>query len=372
MLIVAAIALLAVIVVLGRFCSSAATIDVTVNGRALSLHGAKTLDTAIRESGWPLNPGDFISLDGAVIKRGAGNPFYATVNGEETLDRERVLANGDEVYLTDGKDIVEEYDVKEETVPCGTQVLGLGAICTFEDGVPKIIEHLTGRVSGAEVDRLKQAEEKQTAQWRVPDVGDEKAIALTFDCGPSQEYTGQILDVLAQNEVKATFFCEGKNAEANPSLVQRERDEGHQVASNTYDCEIDENTSGDRVLDEVWKGFDAIDDALGTKRSTRIVRFPKALLTVDMAAAIADQVDAVIGWDLDSGDWTTTNSDVVYDTLLQAEPGDIVVLHDGDYNCSSTAVALRRAIPKLKEQGYSFVTIDELMAYPAKKEGGIS
>ena len=372
LLIVLAVILLIAIVVLGRFCSAAATIEVTVNGNALSLHGAKTLDTAIRESGWPVNPGDFISLDGMVLKRGEGNPFYATVNGEETIDREKPLSNGDEIYLTDGTDIVEDYDSEEEIIPCGTQVLGLGAICTFEEGVPKIVEHLTGRVSGAEVDRLKQAEEKLTAQWRVPDVGGDKVIALTFDCGPSAEYTGQILDVLAENEVKATFFCEGKNVKENPSLVQREREEGHQVASNTFSCTVDANTSAERVLDEVWKGFDAVDDALGAKRSTRIVRFPNALLTVDMTAVIADQVDAVIGWDLDSGDWTTTNSDTVYDVLLQAEPGDIVVMHDGDYNCSSTASALRKALPKLKEQGYSFVTIDELMAYPAKSNDEIS
>ena len=54
--------------------------------------------------------------------------------------------------------------------------------------------------------------------------------------------------------------------------------------------------------------------------------------------------------------------------FMDVEPGDIVVMHDGQYDCSATAAALRRALPKLKERGFSFITIDELMRYPAKEE----
>jgi len=395
-LIVAVVVLTILLVVVGRFCSSAATIDVTVNGAAVSLHGSKTLDKAMRESGWPINPGDLISLDGVVLERGKGNPFYATVNGEETLDRERGLNNGDVIVLADGKDIVEEYDSWEETIPCGALVLGIGAICTFEEGTPKIVEHRVGRISGAEVDHLKQAEERMVAQWHAPDVGDDKVIALTFDFGPSAEYTSQILDVLAENDTKATFFCEGENAKSNPSLVQREQSEGHQVASNTYDRKINEKSSADHVRSEVQMGFQAIDEILASapqsqqanqqdgqiapqgqqaggqsgqpSRAARVVRFPNALLTTDMVPVVADEADAVIGWDLDTADWMGVGADNVYDVLMQAEPGDIVVMHDGEYDCSATATALRRALPELKKRGYSFITIDELMSYPAKSE----
>lgn len=382
-LVITAIVLIVAFVALGRFCSAAATIEVTVNGSALSLHGAKTLETAIRESGLPINPGDLISLDGQVLKRSAGNPFYATVNDEETLDSDRPLNNGDKIYLTDGTDIVEDYDVEEETIPCNAQALGVGALCTYTDyGTPKIIEHLTGRLSGAQVDRVKQSEEKITAQWYTPDVGDDKVIALTFDCGPSSDYTPQILDVLAENDVKATFFCEGKNVEDNPGLVQRAQSEGHQIASNTYDCLINENSSDEHVLEEVKKGFEALEGTLASSAQTeqnkqgtqteqaerkRVVRFPNALLTTSMAKTIVNEVDAIVGWDLDTGDWSAYSADSVSETLLEAEPGNIVVMHDGDYDCSNTVAALRTALPKLKEKGFSFVTIDELMSYPAKE-----
>ena len=255
-------------------------------------------------------------------------PFFATVNGEETTDRNRALSNGDEIYLTDGTDVVEDYDSVEEVVPCGVLVIGVGALCTFEEGTPKIIEHRTGRLSGAEVDRVTQAEEKLIAQWYTPDVGEDKVVALTFDEGPSSDYTAQILDVLARNDAKATFFCKGANVEDFPDMVQRERDEGHQVASNTYDCLISENSSDEHVLEEVRKGFSALDTALQAGQGAsaqqeggsqaaqqsqsadqaeqrRVVRFPNALLTTPMAQTIADEVDAVVGWNVDSGDWLT-------------------------------------------------------------------
>lgn len=364
---VVAVALMAALLLLGRFCSSAATIDVTVNDAPLTLHGAKTLDTAIRESGLPVNPGDFISLKGAVLKRSAGEPFYATVNGEETTDVNRELHAGDVVVLSDGKDIVEDYDAVEEELSYDAVVTGAGAICTFEPGQTGIIEHRTGRVSGDETKVVLQDSKSVYANWRRPDVGDDMAIALTFDEGPS-EYTDQILDVLAENDVQATFFCEGDQVGSHIETVKREWQTYHQVASNTYSRNVNKGTTADTLHQEVDLGFHALSEALDGAEVKRIVRFPDALLTREMAAEIGDEVDAVIGWDLDTGDWLETNSDEVYETLLNVQSGNIVVLRDGGGDCSGAVEALRRALPKLKARGFQFVTIDRLMSYPAKTE----
>ena len=367
LLITAAVVLTVALVVLGRFCSSAATIDVTINDMPYTLHGAKTLDTAIWESGLPVNPGDLISLQGTVLKRSAGEPFYATVNGEETSDANLELHNGDVVFISDGKDTVEDYDAVEEVLPYSASITGAGAICTFEKGEPGIIEHRTGRISGDETNRVVQEAKNATATWRRPDVGDDMAIALTFDEGPS-EYTSDILDVLAENDVQATFFCQGCEAGSHIEVVKREWDTYHQVASNTYDRNVNAGTTADDVLEEVRLGLRAISEALGGAEVKRIVRFPDALLTRDMAATIAEEVDAVIGWDLDTGDWLETNSEEIYQTLMNVRSGDIVVLRDGGGDCSGTIEALRRALPKLKARGFNFVTIDRMMSYPAKAE----
>ena len=367
-LVVLALVLVVGLLLLGRFCSSAATIDVTVNETPLTLHGAKTLDTAIRESGLPINPGDFISLKGTVLKRRAGSPFYATVNGEETTDGNRELHNGDVIVLSDGKDIVEDYDATEEELPYDAVVTGAGAICTFEPGRPGVVEHRTGRVSGHETRVVIQDSKNASANWRRPDVGDDMAIALTFDEGPSK-YTDQILDVLAENDVQATFFCQGDQVGSHIETVKREWGTYHQVASNTYSHTVNQGTTADDLRQEVDLGFRALAEALGGAEIKRVVRFPDALLTRDMAAEIADDVDAVIGWDVDTGDWLETNSNEVYETLMNVQSGNIVVLHDGGGDCSGTVEALKRALPKLKARGFQFVTIDRLMGYPAKKEG---
>lgn len=367
LLIVVAGVLMAALLLLGRFCSSAATIDVTINDAPYTLHGAKTLDTAIRESGLPINPGDFISLRGTVLKRNAGEPFYATVNGTEEHDAKRELHNGDDIFLSDGKDIIEDYDAVIEELPYGATVTGAGAICTFEEGKPGIVEHRTGRVSGDETKRVVQEAENATATWHRPNVGNDMAVALTFDEGPS-EYTSEILDVLAEYDAQATFFCEGTKVGENIDIVKREWNTYNQVASNTYDRNVDEYTTAEDLIQEVQLGLRAVSEALDGAEVKRIVRFPEALLTRDMAATVTGEVDAVIGWDLDTGDWLETNSNEVYETLMNVRSGDIVVLRDGGGDCSGTIEALRKALPKLKMRGFNFVTIDRMMGYPAEGE----
>lgn len=371
-LIIAAVVLLAVLLVLGRFCSQAATIDVTVNGTPLTIHGAKTMQTAIRESGLPINPGDLISLRGTVLKKSEGYPFAATVNGEETTDPNHMLYNGDVITIEDGKDRVEDYDSEDEVRPRGATIGGSGAICMFESGADGITEVRTGRISGDVVRRMKQEETDAVCTCYDPDVGDDKVIALTFDEGPSEKYTSDILDILRENEARATFFCVGTKVENSTSLVKRERAEGHQVCTNTYDRSWSPDASPDPdapfdregLVDEIEHGRQAISDALDGEEASRIARLPDSTLTSSIAGALDSHVDATVSWNLDTGDWMEFNPEEVYEVLMSAKPGDIVLLHDGGGDRSATVEALEKALPRLKSLGYSFVTIDDLMGYP--------
>lgn len=78
---------------------------------------------------------------------------------------------------------------------------------------------------------------------------------------------------------------------------------------------------------------------------------------------VAPYIDAEIGWTVDTGDWVYMPEDNIYDVLMSAKAGDVVRLHDGGDHQDVTAAALKRALPKLKAKGFSFITIDELMAY---------
>ena len=375
LLAIVAVAAIVLIVVLGRFFLTAATINVTVNGTALSLHGAKTMETAIRESGLPINPGDLISLNGNILKKSAGYPFDATVNDTETTDPDYQLHNGDVITVTDGKDMLEDYDAEEIPLPHGGSLMGLGAICTIEPGIDGITENRTGRLSGEFAQKTKVPATDATSTRYNPDVGDDKVIALTFDDGPDEEYTEQILEVLRDNEAKATFFCMGKQIDEHPELVQQERSEGHQVCSATYDLSWSSILVGkdkgtladtDTLVYEVERGQQALSDALEGETISRYVRIPVSNLDGDMLAAVDTVIDAEIGWNIDTADWITYSSSEIYDVLMDLEPGDVVLMHDGGDDCSATVKALKDALPKLKKKGYSFITIDELITYPAQ------
>lgn len=372
------LAVLAVVLVVAagfalRLCSTAATIDVTVNGKEYTLHGAKTVQTAIKESGIPVNPGDLISLRGQVLEKHAGNPFYATVNGVETVDADLKLRNGDQITLADGHDIVEDYTSEYEPIAYEAVTRGMGPLHVFEAGADGTMEIRTGTLSGETVRKLKEDTTDLVRECYSPDTGDDKVIALTFDDGPSVACTEAILDVLLENDAKATFFIVGARiiGEDEAALVRRAHQAGHQLCTHTYSFEqsnsmFDYSTlSAATQVDEIVRGYAAIAEATGVEPS-HCVRLPGGMMNNDAVLNVASSIDAEIGWTLDSGDWMLSDEEAIYNALMSAESGDVVLLHDTS-NCMQTAAALARALPDLAEKGYRFITIDEMLSYPAQQ-----
>ena len=76
-------------------------------------------------------------------------------------------------------------------------------------------------------------------------------------------------------------------------------------------------------------------------------------------------MDAEIGWDVDTEDWRLPGADAIASRILSVQPGQVILMHDGGGDRSQTVEGLRIALPQLVEQGYSFVTVDELIAYGA-------
>lgn len=369
--IVLLVALLVAVIFGVRFCSTAATINVTVNGSACTLHGAKTMQTAIKESGLPINPGDLISLTGKLLKADEGQPFSATVNGEETTDPSYKLNNGDVIVVTDGDDIVEDYDAVPEPIPYEIDWRGLGAISVFTKGENGVKEIRTGRLSGDVVEKTTVQPTDLAQRSYNPNVGDDKVIALTFDGGPNSTYTSQILDILAENEAKATFFCvTGEVGQpGSSSILKPMRDAGHQICvygyadSTAFDASNYAKQSAEEQVADIVDCRAAIEKALGEEASSP-VRLPSGYELYDVMLNLEQYVDTEIGWTIDTGDWANTSSDEIYTTLMMAKAGDIIRLHDGGGDRSSTVEALKNALPKLKEKGFSFVTVDDMLAYP--------
>ena len=184
----------------------------------------------------------------------------------------------------------------------------------------------------------------------------DKVIALTFDDGPHPKYTEQILDVLDEYGVKATFFVIGENVRNYPGIVEEETARGHEVESHTFSHRY-ANSYG---YGEAVKELSSNEDALGVK--TSFVRPPGGIVSSSFKRAAGDMSYRIVLWSVDTLDWKCPGADHIVNTVLNnAKSGDIILMHDYVCGHSSTVEALKRVIPSLIERGYTFVTIKELL-----------
>ncbi|MEH2174551.1 polysaccharide deacetylase family protein [Nostoc sp.] len=196
--------------------------------------------------------------------------------------------------------------------------------------------------------------------YKVQPNNNEKVIALSIDDGPWPKTTLEMLDILKQNDVKATFFWVGQALEANPDLAKREVAEGHAIGNHTWHHwyrRMDEATAKseiDRTADLIYK-------TTGVK--TSLFRPPGGFLNNGLAAYAKSRKDAVIMWSLTSADTDphAKPQAFVNNVLKGAKPGFIVLMHDGGGDRHRTVEALPQIINGLKQQGYRFVTIPELL-----------
>lgn len=180
-----------------------------------------------------------------------------------------------------------------------------------------------------------------------------KMIALTFDDGPSASVTPKLLDVLKKAKVKATFFMLGENATKNPQIVQRVKEEGHQIATHTYGHLSLIRLTEDEMLTEVAKSIWAIEDAGGG--TPTLLRPPYGNVN-DLVRETLQL--PLINWSVDTLDWESKDAKKIYKKIMDnTSDGSIVLMHD---LYSSTVKAIEKAIPALKKKGYQFVTVDEL------------
>ena len=199
----------------------------------------------------------------------------------------------------------------------------------------------------------------------------QKVVALTFDDGPDEVYTPQILDILKKYDVKATFFLVGENIDRNSDIVTREVEEGHEIGNHTY-THINVAKNGyNEIYNEVTKTQLLIKKITGEE--PKLFRPPYRAISKDMCDIIKNKNMNIILWsNLDPRDWSNPGVDYIVNTIdTKVENGNIILLHD--YNRvrsskSQTVQALDSIIPKLKEKGYKFVTVSQLINHLDKKE----
>ena len=341
-------------------------ITITLNGSEVKVRIHSSISEIIDDQGLTLKAGDLLAVDDSVLEKYAGDACAVTVDGEavDAADIDEVEVTGGEVVtIENGADVYEEHDIVATTIEPTITVNGSGAVkYVAQWGIPGRSEVWTGKISGITCDRgVVQEVQDCIIQCSsvVPD-DDGLYIALTFDEAPS-EHTEEILAILAEYGVSATFFLQGdateEYAEAAAAIVAA----GHEVGSNSYSDTTLTALSGEDLRTQLTSGFAAIEEATGT--SVCLLRPPSGAWSEENWCDAMDLVSAVVTWNLDSGDWLLQGAETVVDVVVSAASnGDIVLLTDSDAMGTQTVEALPDIIEGLLEQGFTFVTVSELIA----------
>ncbi len=196
---------------------------------------------------------------------------------------------------------------------------------------------------------------------------DSKKIALTFDDGPSEVTCSQVLDVLKEKQVKATFFLLGQNVTKYPAVVTRIVNEGHLIGSHSWSHPQLNKASLQRMEQEVVYTEEAIYELTGLKPN--FFRPPYGELNRDNLEFLKQGGYKIINWSSDSKDWKYPKdlSQVRYNTLKDANGGAIILFHTPSGKEQSQVIAklLPEIIDTLRAKGYQFVTVDDLLGLPA-------
>lgn len=353
-------------------------VEVTLNGDQVTISGAeRSVGGLLDNNVVSVTPGNYVAVDGSTIRQGEGTRCTAKVNGNDTDDMGMHLNGGDKIEISNGTDITEPYtDSEPQTLPHKTELKGVGAVHLYSNNAQDGEQVTrTGKESGITATVTTKEPVDNIVQYYNVNSNGDKVIALTFDDGPWDKQTDEILDILEQNDAKATFFTVGQCISGHEKELQRAASMGCEIGTHTWDHAEGSGEgvslikmSTDERKQEVQKGLEAIKNATGQEAST-IFRCPGGNFDTSVATDLEGIVTAEIGWNVDTTDWKKPGADVIAQRIQSAGPGNIILMHDGGGDRSQTIEGLRQALPKLKEQGYSFITVQELLEKYPYQEG---
>ena len=200
----------------------------------------------------------------------------------------------------------------------------------------------------------------------------EKIAYLTFDDGPTLNSTPKILDILSEENVKATFFVVGKHVKEHPELVKRAYDEGHYIANHSYSHNHDRlYTNSDSFINEILSTDVEIGKAIGMKNyHSHVFRFSNGYMAPNYKAKKQEYVKRLPEIDYTYIDWNALNKDSekkysnaeLLKNLKDSSrnKGTLVILMHDTSDVNETHLILKDSIHYLKEQGYTFQNFYDL------------
>lgn len=246
--------------------------------------------------------------------------------------------------------------------PAGTLIEENQEVLSFTIPMEDLSSYLTMDLAGSSETEPPESQEAQAPVQPGADVDPTKPmVCLTFDDGPSVTNTPELLDILEENDARATFFVVGTSLqkEGAQEIVRRAQEMGCQIGNHTMDHKNFKEISDEEICQEI-EGVNSILTSWGLEPTT-IVRPPYG----GWNNHVRDVVQyPMIRWNLDTLDWKTrdpscTIYNVLQDPELAAVDGDIILMHDIH---AETIEACRTIIPELKARGFQLVTIEEMYA----------
>ncbi|MCK9636064.1 MAG: polysaccharide deacetylase family protein [Methylobacter tundripaludum] len=190
----------------------------------------------------------------------------------------------------------------------------------------------------------------------------EKEIAVSFDDGPNQKYTPQVLSALAQYNAGATFFVIGKNIRGNENILKQIDAEGHSIGNHSYTHSFFmdfKNLQG--FKDELNQAADDVFNVIGKRM--KLFRPPYGVTTPSLVRASNELNYSIIGWSIRSLDTTADHAHTISQRVQkQIEPGAIILFHD---TSDKTVQVLRQTLNFARENGYKIVSVEHLLKIEA-------
>lgn len=202
---------------------------------------------------------------------------------------------------------------------------------------------------------------------RGPAVGGR--VALTFDDGPARPFTEQVLDILRQHNVPATFFLCGKNVERYPDIVRRIHAEKHTIGNHTYSHPFLYFKSRSRMAEEIDRTQAVIEQVTGVR--PLLFRPPYGARWFGLFAELAQRGLHAVQWSDASFDWQRKNgsADIARLTLRKLRAGSVILMHDGreprlphEIDASKTIAALPAIIEGARKAGLEFVSVEDFLS----------
>jgi peptidoglycan/xylan/chitin deacetylase (PgdA/CDA1 family) len=345
----ASLALGATLVLLGAGCGRQHShLSIVISGRVVQVETKTTLGQAVDRLGLRPPAGNLIDVRGKVL-HAAVFPGSLLLNGRRVASTTRVR-EGDRISFVTGRDRVERLQHQRRAVPGGISDNPQGRLIRTP-GVEIVVR---GAVSHKVLATRYQASGGP--------VHVERAVALTFDDGPSPVDTPKVLRILHRLHARATFFVIGFLVDAYPEIVLREHRAGMAIGNHTYNHPEVPPFGGlpRRLLDaEIELGAKSL-SRIGI--ATRLLRPPAGSTSASVVRAAEAAGERVVLWSVDPVDWPSdvTPTQIKQRVLSAVQPGSIVILHDGGGDQSATVAALPGIIKGIRRKGLRLVPLSPI------------